>query len=146
MQTGANSPEEVVEGIRAGVYYYLTKPYQEETLLNLVQAAIRERKNHELFEARLAKQREALGSFVKGEFHIRTLEEAQNIAFLLGSLFPRPELAASGLYELLLNAIEHGMLGIGYETKGKLLAAEDWDAEIARRLNLPENAVKKVRV
>src|SRR3569623_1379574 len=36
MQTAATAPDEVVEGIQAGGYYYLTKPYHEETLITLV--------------------------------------------------------------------------------------------------------------
>jgi len=146
MQTSANAPEEVVEGIKAGVYYYLAKPYQEETLLSLVKAGIRERRQHEWFEARNSRQQEALGTFVRGEFRIHTPEEAQNVAFLLGSLFPRPDLAVLGLYELLLNAIEHGNLAIGYEEKAALLASSRWEEEIAKRLKLPEHASKHVMV
>lgn len=146
MQTAANSPNEVVEGIKAGVYYYLTKPYKEETLLTLVKTAIREQQQKELFETRLMRQREALSTFIKGEFHIRTPEEAQNIAFLLGALYPRPELAATGLYELLMNAVEHGNLGIGYDEKGRLLASSGWEQEVASRLAHAENKDKKAVV
>ncbi len=49
MQTAAIAPEQVVEGIRSGVYYYLTKPYQEDTLLTLVRSAIRERTQQTLW-------------------------------------------------------------------------------------------------
>jgi DNA-binding response OmpR family regulator len=30
MQTAASEPDEMLEGIKAGVYYYLTKPYEQE--------------------------------------------------------------------------------------------------------------------
>lgn len=146
MQTSATAPEEVVEGIKSGVYYYLTKPYLEETLLTLVKTAIRERRQQERFESRINRQRQALGRFVRGEFEIRGLREAQNIAFLLGGIFPRPELAVPGLYELMLNAVEHGNLGIGYEEKGRLLASAGLKEEIRRRLELPENRDKYVHV
>lgn len=146
MQTSADSQHEVVEGIQAGVYYYLLKPYEEETLLTLVRAALRDRQQSDQFEQRSARQREALGTFTKGEFHIRTLEEADNIAFLLGSLFPRPELAVMGLNELLMNSIEHGNLGIGYDEKARLLLNGDLEAEIRSRLARPENAAKKTIV
>lgn len=33
MQTGATSPGEIIEGVKAGVFYYLTKPYEEEIML-----------------------------------------------------------------------------------------------------------------
>ncbi len=146
MQTSANAPEEVVEGIKSGVYYYLTKPYLEETLLTLVKTAIRERRQKERFESRLIRQRQALGRFVRGEFEFRGLREAQNIAFLLGSLFPRPELAVPGLYELMLNAVEHGNLAIGFEEKSRLLAASGLEEEIRRRLSAPEYIGRRVQV
>ncbi len=146
MQTVASDPSEVVEGIRAGVYYYLTKPYEEETLLSLVQACIRDQQQTNLFEERLSKQREAMDTFVRGEFRLQTPAEAENIAFTLGGLFPRPELAATGLYELLLNAIEHGNLGIGYDEKGKLLANDNFTTEVQARLKQPQHQQKRVAV
>jgi len=144
MQTGETEPEQVAEGIQAGVYYYLTKPFQEETLLTLVRTAIRDRHNREIFQTQLLRQREGLHTLRKGEFAVTTPAEAQNVALLVGGLFPRPELATSGLYELLLNGIEHGNLGIGFKEKAKLLASGTWEEEISSRLNLPENTGKKV--
>lgn len=146
MQTAATTLPEVAEGIKAGVYYYLAKPYEEETLLTLTKGALRDREKTNSFEQRLSRQKEALGTFVSGEFHIKTPDEAENISFLLGSLFPRPELAVSGLYELAMNAIEHGNLEIGFDAKSKLIAASALENEIANRLSMPKNADKKVVV
>lgn len=147
MQTAATSQSEVAEGISAGVYYYLTKPYEEETLMTLTRAALRDRQTSSQFQERLSRQREALGKFVRGEFYIQSPEEAENLALLLGGLFPRPELAVSGLYELLMNAIEHGNLGIGYDEKKRLAGnIGAWEQELKRRLELPENINKKAIV
>lgn len=146
METGANDPEEIREGIKAGVYYYLTKPYEEETLLTLVRSAIDESTQQEDFRQRLEREQNALGTFNKGEFQISTPEEVENLSFLLAGLFARPDRAVVGLYELLMNAIEHGNLGLGQETKATLIAANEWHSEITRRLALPENQDKKVRV
>lgn len=146
IQTGDTSQEELRKGVQAGVFYYLAKPFDEDTLLTIVRSALSERKRNEIFEKRISSQRNALENFVRGEFHIRQVDEAQNTAFLLGSLYPRPELAATGLYELMLNAIEHGNLGIGHMEKARLLAAGQWEAEVERRLKMPENSSKVVRV
>lgn len=146
MQTGATAPEEVAAGIQSGIYYYLTKPYQEEALLNIVKAAIRDRQQQELFFDRFDKQQDAMSTLTHGEFQLATLQEGQNVAFLIGSMFPKSEFAVSGLYELILNAIEHGNLNIGYEMKNQLVASLEWDREIDRRLQLPENKHKKVTV
>lgn len=40
MQTAATAPDQVREGIEAGAYYYLAKPYEPETLLAIVRAAL----------------------------------------------------------------------------------------------------------
>ena len=147
MQTGAKTPEEMAEGIKAGVYYYLTKPYQEEVLLSLVAAAVRARRQSSMFEERAERQQTALlKTFVEGRFRAQTLSDIQNLALLLGNLFDRAELAATGLFELLLNAVEHGNLEIGFDLKAELLASGGWESEIQRRLGLPENAAKDVDV
>lgn len=40
MQTAAGKPQEVIEGSSTGVYYYLTKPFNEQIVLSIVRAAI----------------------------------------------------------------------------------------------------------
>jgi hypothetical protein len=45
-----------------------------------------------------------------------------------------------GLMELMLNAVEHGNLGITYDEKSKLIAENGLQEEIERRLALPEYA------
>lgn len=146
MQTAATTLIEVSEGIKAGVYYYLAKPFEEETLITLVKAAVRDREKNNNFEQRLVRQKDALSTIVNGEFHLKTPSDAENIAFLLGSLFPRPELAVSGLYELLINGIEHGNLKVGLEEKSRLLSTSGLEEEVHKRLNLPENTNKRVVV
>ena len=146
MQTGATEPNEIAEGIQAGMFYYLTKPYEEQALLSIVQSALRTHEQHDFFTSRMEKQSNLIATLNHGLFQLRTPEEAQDLAFLLGSVFPRAELAVMGLYELLLNAIEHGMLEIGYETKNQLLASGQWDKEIRKRLNDTVNKDKYVTI
>src|SRR5262249_13094384 len=93
---------------------------REDTLKGLVQG------NH------------VLRSLQKGEFVFRTLDEIQDISNFLSHYFTAPEMATLGLVELMINAVEHGNLGIGYEEKARLLLAESWHEEVERRLALPE--------
>ncbi len=44
MQTAASAPEQVREGLEAGAYYYLTKPYAPEALISIVRAALEDRR------------------------------------------------------------------------------------------------------
>lgn len=48
--------------------------------------------------------------------------------------------------ELLINAIEHGNLQIGYDEKTALMSKGNWAQEIERRIALPENKSKAVFV
>lgn len=51
-----------------------------------------------------------------------------------------------GIYELLLNAVEHGHLGINSEEKTKLLRRGDFGNELTCRMALPEYREKYVEV
>ena len=109
MQTAASEPEEVLEGIKAGVYYYLTKPYEQEMLLGIVGSALRDARSNKDLQDSVRRNRSILGLMVDSCF--RTLDEAKNLAAYIANCFPEPERAIYGLHELLINAVEHGNLG-----------------------------------
>lgn len=138
MQTGAAESERVIEGIDAGVYYYLTKPYSTELLLAIVKAAIRDNtyRNAIPFASPITASNHYL--IEEATFKIRTLESASELAASLSPFFPNPQTAALGLHELMLNAIEHGNLGIGFTTKSDLLRKQAWLSEVEQRLDAPE--------
>jgi len=81
----------------------------------------------------------------EGTFRFRTLADADLLAARIASATPEPEHAIV-IGELLANAVEHGSLGITYEEKTKLVDDSVWEAEVDRRLALPENAGKSVQV
>jgi anti-sigma regulatory factor (Ser/Thr protein kinase) len=82
----------------------------------------------------------------EGWFELRTLDEARHLAASLAPQFPDPVTAALGLAELMVNAVEHGNLRISTSEKSDLLRQGVWEEEVQRRLLLPENAAKRVRV
>lgn len=82
----------------------------------------------------------------EGWFELRTLDEARHLAASLARQFPDPVTAALGLAELMVNAVEHGNLRISTSEKSELLRQGVWEEEVRRRLLLPENAAKRVRV
>ena len=43
MQTGAASSEQITEGIEAGVFHYLVKPFRPDSLISLVKVALPEK-------------------------------------------------------------------------------------------------------
>ena len=146
MQTAATAPDQVREGIEAGAYYYLAKPYEPETLLAIVRAALADVGVRESSRQQTLAHVKAMELLDQAEFRFRTLEQVGPLIQVLTSLCAEPETVASGLSELLLNAIEHGNLGISYADKKRLRLENTWDAEVARRMVLPEYAQRSARV
>ncbi|MFC5302192.1 response regulator [Azospira restricta] len=138
MQTAASTPEQVREGLAAGAYYYLTKPYEPETLCAVVRAALGDQRALRSAVNRAGSMERAFQQLSSIEFSFRTLDEARTLAEFLAGLCPNPQAALFGISELMVNAIEHGNLGISYREKTLLLMENDWHAEIGRRLELPQ--------
>jgi DNA-binding response OmpR family regulator len=135
MQTAAASEQQVREGIEAGAYYYLTKPYQSKVLRMLVSSVVEDvREKNRLKEAG-AHLHTTLRLLNQGEFTFRSLEEARSIAAGISALCQSGDSAGMGLLELLVNAIEHGNLDISYAEKTQLRVSGQWEEEIARRLS-----------
>ncbi len=82
----------------------------------------------------------------QGSFRFHTLEEAYALAHFLSETSPNTHLAVLGITEILVNALEHGNLGITFEEKSKLQLEDEWLQEIKRRLTLPEHAEQSVSV
>jgi DNA-binding response OmpR family regulator len=146
MQTAAAAPDQVREGLAAGAYYYLTKPYEPETLCAVVRAAIGDRHALRSARSRAESLEKAFQQLSLVEFRFRTLEEASELAQLLAEFCPNPQGVLFGLTELMINAVEHGNLGITYREKTLLLMENDWQAEVGRRLELPQFRDRVARV
>ena len=142
MQSAASARDQILQGIKAGVYYYLTKPYEDQMLLAIVGAALQDAATKKKLREEVSKHRRVMGLMEQSRFHFRTLEEARNIAFLVANCFPEPEAAVYGLNEMLINAVEHGNLGITYAEKTQFILEGRHFEEIDRRLALPCNRNK----
>jgi DNA-binding response OmpR family regulator len=142
MLTGTATADEAARGITAGARYYLSKPCSGAMLIEVVTAALQEVKHIRTLEEEHKDIHLGLGLMREARFHFRTLEEASSLAYHIADCLPQSSKAAFGLHELMLNAVEHGNLGIGYEGKTKLLRSGTWHQEVERRLNLPENRNK----
>jgi len=145
-QSALVSREEVIEGIKAGAYYYLTKPYDAEMLLSVVRTAAADSAAARDLQNRVKRGMQVLQLLEEAHFTYRTIEEARGLAAVLARACPDAEATVIGLTELLVNAVEHGNLGITYDDKSALLANGVWMEEVARRLELPENRAKRVDV
>jgi len=146
LQSALVARDEVIEGIRCGAYYYLTKPYDVEMLMSVVRTAAADSAAGRDLQKRVRRGLQVLQLLDDAHFSYRTIEEARGLAAVLANACPDPEATAIGLTELLVNAVEHGNLGITYDEKSALLAEGSWADEIDRRLTLPENHAKRVGV
>ncbi len=145
MATSMTSPENIRDGIDAGAFYYLTKPVEGVVLRSIVRAAVSDLNERKALLQRLRRSDNLLGTLTEGTFRFRTLEEAECLAVAIANASPEPE-KAMVVSEILVNAVEHGTLGITYEEKTALVANNTFSEECGRRLALPEHAGKFVEV
>jgi CheY-like chemotaxis protein/anti-sigma regulatory factor (Ser/Thr protein kinase) len=137
MQTASSGKKNMLEGLNAGAYYYLSKPYDQETLIAIVKTAIRDYQHYVHIQESLKRSAQTLKMMDKGLFNFRSLEDGRNLAALLANACPDSERVVLGLTELIINAVEHGNLGITYEEKSRLNAEGGWESEVANRLVSP---------
>ncbi len=146
MQTAKASKEDMLEGLDAGAHYYLAKPYDQQTLLAIISTAIRDYQHYTNIQNNLEQSAKTLKLMDKGQFSFKTLDEARSLAGLFAKSCPDSESVVFVLTELMINAVEHGNLGISYDEKSKLNINNGWEAEIMHRLTLPSNSAKYVTV
>ncbi len=146
METAARARHEIVEGIDAGAYYYITKPFHVDILLSIVETAVRDYRYQSMLRTEVDRNRQMLGLVSGATFEFRTLEQAQDLAVFIAAFYPEPDNVVLGLSELLVNAVEHGNLGIGYERKTELTRQGRWREEIESLLHDSDHADRTVRV
>lgn len=146
MLTGDNQQQGIVEGLAEGAYYYLTKPSAEEVLKRVIKNALAEFRQKRELRSLVRCQTNSLRILHRVEFSFRTLQEAKDLALWLANASLNPERTVNGYFELLVNAVEHGNLGIGYAKKSRLLNEERWMDEIESRLKAPLYSDRMVKV
>jgi len=139
MQTAKAESRDIVEGINAGAYYYLTKPYEGDVLKTIVRSAVNDRLHEKSLHESLHEGRQIFHLMTFGRFKIHNLHECNLVASQVAHLCPEPHRVVTGISELLINALEHGNLKIGYEEKSNLIRRGMWQIEVDRRLNASEN-------
>lgn len=146
MVSGATGDQDIREGMDAGVFYYLGKPYDERMLRSVMTATTREVEQSRMLTEELKRNHVGFSLMQNCKFKFKTLEEAEALAVFAARFYPEPEKVLPGLAELLINAIEHGNLEMGYARKTAVLEAGTWRAEIERRQSMPEYADRSVEL
>jgi CheY-like chemotaxis protein len=146
LQTASAAPEAISKGLQAGAYYYLIKPLTQRVVLAVVRTASEVCARHRALALQAERPDSTMAMLQEGRFCFRTLQECHQLANHLAKLCPRPGQVVTGLSELLINALEHGNLGISYDDKTTLVEEHRWKLEVQARLELPENQDKSVEV
>ncbi|MEE8585254.1 MAG: response regulator, partial [Acidobacteriota bacterium] len=138
-------PAEIQKGLESGAFCFLRKPCPTPQLQAVLKVALSDSDLKRNLAATILEIGDALRLMTEGTFAVRSLREAESLALGLGKICGScPE--ALGLFELILNGLEHGNLGIGYQEKGRLLGEGRFEEEVERRLALAENQGKQVTV
>jgi len=145
-QTALASKEEVNEGLQAGAYYYLTKPFEEEMLLSILGTAVEDRIRYKKMQEASDEAIRGFTLLKEGIFEFKTAASARELAGSIANIFPDPRRVVVGLTELLLNAVEHGNLGITYDEKSALKESDTWAEELEKRLEDEQYASRVVSV
>ncbi len=130
LQTALGENENVAEGLEAGAFFYLTKPYSKRVLTSTIHIALENYFKFKKAKNELKKYHSISRLFRDGTFSIRTFEDVQEIAPVISNAFPNPRKALIGTIELLQNAIEHGNLEIGFEEKQKFSSSQEYSRYI----------------
>lgn len=138
LQTAKVSKEDVIEGLKAGAYYYLTKPFTSDILHSVVSSAVKDRGYNKALISSLNATKSCVKLLKNARFEFRSLDDVRSISSLVACACNEPDKVAMGLTELMINAIEHGNLNVGYEEKSELRKHDKWESEIDSRLKLPE--------
>ena len=133
MQSAAATVDEVQCALRAGIWYYLSKPFERRKLCSIIETAVTDYSLHAQLRNLASETKDSAGS--NRSIELQSLTQAQEAAIQLAGISAEPQKVVSGLYELLLNAIEHGNLEITYNEKTRLLNEQLWLEEIERRLH-----------
>jgi CheY-like chemotaxis protein len=145
IQSRREVPQDIRDAIHRGAYYYLTKPYEWPQLRALIQAAESSRDLKRSLKRRVSEIQDIVRLLDTAKLELRHLDEAEVVAAHLGAAAGDPQLGIAVL-ELLINAVEHGNLGISYEEKSDLRESGRYERELEERLTAEEHREKLVTV
>lgn len=145
IQSRREVPPEIRNAIHRGTYYYLTKPYEWPQLRALIQAAESSRELKRSLKRRVSEIQDIVRLLDTATLELQHLDEAEVVAAHLGAAAGDPQLGI-GVLELLINAVEHGNLGISYEEKSRLRESGRYELELEERVAAEEHRDKLVTV
>lgn len=134
LQTALADKASTQKGLKEGAFYYLTKPLDLELVQSVALSALKDANIHKRLRTELNKITYSFNTVEHAEFRFQTRQQAQGLATLIAGIAQDPEEAVVGLFELMINAIEHGNLEISYDEKTQLISNNSLMEEVENRL------------
>lgn len=134
------------QALAHGIYYFVTKPFTQENLVSVITSALNGLSNFNSINRFVADYKQSITLFRHAIFHARTHAEARSLAATLSYLSQKQEKTSLGLLELMNNAIEHGNLDFGFESKAELIDSGQFESEISKRQKEDEYRDKYVEI
>ena len=83
LQTAKVSKEDILEGLKAGAYYYLTKPFTSDILHSVVKTAVKDRGYNKALLASLNVTKSSVKLLKNAHFEFRSLEDVRAVSSLI---------------------------------------------------------------
>ncbi|HEY7646840.1 MAG TPA: hypothetical protein VH858_17495 [Hyphomicrobiales bacterium] len=131
----ASRVEDIQLAFEAGLSKLVTAPCQLGDLKTALDA-LAKRRRVDRDAGNDARFSDSMALMETCKFRFRTPEDVEQLVPLIARIFPKPERAAPGIFELMMNAIEHGNLEIGYDRKADWVAAGIYQQELRKRLDM----------
>lgn len=132
--TAVNDPLTSLDALHHGVQDYLVKPVEEHLLINVLVGALARHRFHQETKENPAFE----GNLDRIIIAPRLSEVPRAHSWLFHKLEPlhlenRDKTFLYALYEFIMNAHEHGCLGLGEELKGELIRSDRYAEELMKR-------------
>lgn len=139
-------PSVLREAMAAGALFLLHEKDEENALQPILHSALAEGERLRRFHRTLVENAIGFKMLQEGVCSVHTIEDAETLACFLAGSFNDRESVAKGIFELILNAIEHGNLEIGFAAKANMLAAGNWQESVRDLLDSPFYRDRRVTV
>jgi DNA-binding response OmpR family regulator len=148
MVTASNKEEHAIESLRLGANNYLKKPVNYDDLIPLIHkynSAIKKKTMERQILNRMVSKK--LTMEIENDLKL-IAKVAQFLANETATIFSEDEIVSVNiaLLELLVNAFEHGNLGITYTDKSKAITEKRLDLLYQERLADPAYAKRKIHI
>jgi len=146
--TGYGSEDLVIESLRVGASNFIKKPILLIELYKILEGIILKKESKKRLEVAkdvvtYEKKICIIGNDIKKIWSV-----VNQILFNISPFFEKSifEGLRIGLYEIIINAIEHGNLGITYEEKNKALNSNTYMQLLEERIKKAEEEGKKIKI